>query len=169
MGTISNFLAGCFNWILCCTAKTFRKSRKWRQTYMHSICEVHLLEVIGTASRSDGARAWRWSGPSTTSTVVLPTLGAKRIKLELGLIPTGINPDALENLDVVVDGQALRLASSLGIHSCEIELPPLVPLGKFVVKFIVPRTVAPNAIDSLSGDARKLGFGLTLCRVTRIE
>ncbi len=111
---------------------------------------------------------YRWSGPSTESTIVLPVAldGPSSVKLH---ILFGIEPDTLQALSVSANGRPLSAAvrptaAGTWILECRIDSPPAESPSEITLR--VRRTVRPFDI-SPSMDRRWLGVAVNWIEVWR--
>ena len=115
----------------------------------------------GSEKSPDGSSSWRWSGPQTVSHIY-PRLD-RSAALELHIHGWFLVPGTL---GLRVDGMNLPVELTRNGELWEVSsiIPPLPAGEKFEftrLELVVDRTQAPSALDSNSGDNRKLGFALT--------
>ncbi|WBV44755.1 hypothetical protein [Pseudoroseomonas cervicalis] len=122
-------------------------------------------------AETDGSREWRWSGRNgETCTLLLPSLGAGRLRLTLQLVmPFGARWNA-ERSTLVVNAQplALRLLtppdSTQPLLQGELTVEDDAGLGPLSLVLVAPRHTAPSG-----GDTRALGPGLVRLEIERLD
>ncbi|EFH12345.1 hypothetical protein ACFFMP_12925 [Pseudoroseomonas cervicalis] len=122
-------------------------------------------------AESDGSRDWRWSGRNgETCTLLLPSLGAGRLRLTLQLVmPFGARWNA-ERSTLVLNAQPVPLRlltppdSTQPLLQGEVTVEDDAGLGPLSLVLVAPRHTAPSG-----GDTRALGPGLVRLEIERLD
>lgn len=108
---------------------------------------------------------FRWSGPGTHSTLILPLDGKSDIWLKISVV-SAISDTTISNLKISVNGNEIQLAVSTEKKGATI-LEGLIPKfilakspGYATIAFEVEKTLKPIEIIAKSQDDRLLGIGI---------
>jgi hypothetical protein len=111
-------------------------------------------------------RSWRWSGLTPRASVLLPTLGGRRLRLRAEmLMPFGLTfakkPVRVLVNDAVAVLQPTSLRAEFGTFQAEIELPEDEGFSNFTLVLQEPPMTDPSGAP---GREKRL-LGLGLCRI----
>ena len=114
---------------------------------------------------------WRWSGPSTASTIVLPALGGGKLRIEVRFNTIIADPAYREGIRAYVNGDEYALTPVDGtteFYFIDAEIAATQAFDRMVLRIEVPRTYSPAEAGG-PNDPRKLGIGLSGCAVIRVQ
>lgn len=132
------------------------------------------IQGYGWHSREvdSSGRYFRWSGPSNKSTLLIAITPSERMTFTAAIFHV-VSADTLKGLQIQINGTRLDLR----FHFDEQIKATIVSAdfnGSYLdtnnllssIEFIVPETLAPNMLDSINKDERKLGIAIYWVRIS---
>lgn len=121
------------------------------------------------AAEGSNDHYWRWSGPTNSSTVLLPSLGGGKLRFDLKVKPINPDPAYAKALRVYVNGVEAPVGEIIPedstVLSFVMDVGPADPYEKLVLRLELPRSYSPNELNGAQ-DYRKLGLALFNCAVS---